>query len=846
MNKSPVFGRSVLVLAILVIFGLSIYPLFPRNVYDTFKGMVSSAKDKDGKVEKVIALAQEKQAKDKDLYPSIALEQAADELNVFLPEYVKTPDLTSNRDVLRVARQNAAASIKLGLDLAGGTEFMVSVVPEKRVVTDSGVAQGDADESESVLRDKVIEIMRNRINRSGLKEPEIAPMGTSGVSIKVPVATEAEKAELRKLVQMSAKLQFRLIPENNQALVEQFNANPEQFIPPVGLERMRIERVGKNGQPVAPEVVFVEIHPQMDGQNITRAVVTRDEFGQRRIVLRFNTAGAIDFGEVTSKNVGRRLAIVLDGTCYSAPTIQGAITGGSAEITGSFTAEEAERISTALGCGNLPAKIKIDAVFDTDPTLGKESVESGSIAFLIGAVLVVLFMIAVYQIAGVVACLALAANVILVLGALASFGATLTLPGIAGIILTIGMAVDANVLIFERIREELAAHKTLWNAIDLGYKRAFITILDANLTTLIVAIILYWQGTGAIRGFAVTLSIGILASMFTAIYLTRLVFDIIGRFVNLRKLWVGWGVSERNINFLGMWKGAAIVSISLIVITFLVAGIRGRDIFSVDFTGGSQMILSYEEYKPLGAITQALDKAGYDAKVTYKSSATEGRKLEVVLSGAKSEDENAPESPMTRVVNLLNKNFPDAKFKGGRESSLGALIGSRFAWSAIVAIILSFIGLVIYISLRFEFAFAIAAIVALLHDVIIATGILLIFGRQLSLPVIAALLTIVGYSVNDTIVVFDRVRENIQQHVKKNYKEIINISINQTLTRTVLTSVTTLIAVLSLLIFGGVSLNSFALIMTAGIIVGTYSSIFVASPVVAMWHKSVIGVKEDD
>ena len=500
MSK-PVLARIIIVLIIIAIFAWSMFPLHQQNFYK----VLASLSNNSPEIVKVIGLAEKKQTQDPNLYPSVAVDEAAKELNIDMANYLNVKDVLTNADVLRFVRSKCASSIKLGLDLNGGTEFDVSVVPNK-ATTDSEKASLK-DVSIPQLRDRVMEILRNRINKSGLVEPEIAAEGTNRISIKIPVSTEEQKKEYMKLIQMSARLEFRLVAANNEQLVSQYEAAPQNFVPPVGVEKMTMvtsDRFGKK----RTDTVFVQIHPEMSGTNIVNAFVTADQYGQRQIALEFNTAGAAEFGKVTSANVGRRLAIVLDGTLYSAPTIQSAIYGGNASITGDFSQEEAQNVATALACGNLPATIRIDSTFDTAPTLGREAVNSGMIAGICGLIAIALFMLIYYMKAGLVANVALVVNVILIMGAMASLGATLTLPGIAGIILTMGMAVDANVLIFERIREEIESKKTLLNAIDIGYKRAFATILDSNITTLIVALVLYWQGTGAVKGFGATLSIG--------------------------------------------------------------------------------------------------------------------------------------------------------------------------------------------------------------------------------------------------------------------------------------------------------------------------------------------------
>jgi SecD/SecF fusion protein len=444
------------------------------------------------------------------------------------------------------------------------------------------------------------------------------------------------------------------------------------------------------------------------------------------------------------------------------------------------------------------------------------------------------------------------------MGFMATFGATLTLPGLAGIVLTIGMAVDANVLIFERIREELDKGKNLLTSIDVGYSRAFVTIFDSNITTLFVGLILMWQGSGPIKGFAVTLSIGIATSMFTALFVTRLMFDVMHRMLRFETMKMMRFFSKPNIDFLGMKSKAFTISAALILIALIAAAVINISALGIDFTGGTRLTFDYKpDAQPNQVeLTKLLVDAGYDAKVSYKTNLMQDKdikKLEIVIRKQKAGKEKN-DNLKAFVQNLVNKKFPNAKIENGSETSLGALIGLQFAQSALIAIIFAVIGIIIYISARFEFAFAIASIIALLHDITIATGLFIIFGYffpslgsgEISLPVIAALLTIMGYSLNDTIVVFDRIRENLSLIEGKSYKEIINASINQTLSRTVLTSLTTLLVLIVLFASGVVAINDFVLVMIIGIVVGTYSSIFIASPIIAVWHKKIgVKLKED-
>lgn len=846
MNKRPLILRTLITVVVVLVFTLAIHPLFQRDYYETFLGMLKDKQDPEA--HQVVKEAKALQEANPQLYQSQALLQAADAKGLDLTRKVKGNDLQDNRDVMSLIRKNASSSIRLGLDLNGGVEFILQLVPDQEFLAmfkedDTNAASREEMQARMAsefdrYRDIAIEILRKRLEGQKIFEAEIAPSGSSYVALRAPVVAKDEKLKLLNLIKMSARLNFRLVHENNAELVKQYLADKNNFVVPVGYELLTTSEF-RPGQEPKVEYYFVNKIPEMTGKGISNAMATKDEFGQRKIQLRFSQAGAEDFARVTSHNIGRQLAIVLDGNLYCAPVVNQAITGGSAEISGRFSNEEAKSIADALVSGSFPFQIKVDAVFDTDPKLGASNVANGIWVGAISLVLVAIFMCVYYRVAGVISVVALALNVVLILGAMAAFNATLTLPGIAGIILTIGMAVDANVLVFERIREELKSGKSLMNAVDYGYQKAFSAVFDANLTTLITSIILMSVGTGAIKGFAVTLSIGILTSLFTALFVTRLIFDYLFRYTRLSALPMMQFFKKTEFNFNRMWSKAMTISGILILLSIVVFFVRGKSMLGVDFTGGTQVTFTYAEQIPQEKLEAALKKAGYDATVTYKynaAAATDNSKVEILVRGDLTKA-NANESPMDHLASLLNKEFPTAKLSNGLESSIGGLIGWEFTKAALLAIAFSIIGIGAYVTLRYEFTYALTSILALLHDVIIVTGIFLALGRTISLTVIAALLTVIGYSINDTVVIFDRIRENASLKTCKTYEENVNLSINQTLNRTMLTSLTTFIVVFVLFLGAGVAINDFVLIMMLGIIVGTYSSVFLAGPMVALMRR---------
>jgi SecD/SecF fusion protein len=607
---------------------------------------------------------------------------------------------------------------------------------------------------------------------------------------------------------------------------------------------------------------YIEIRKQLTGSAIKDARVDYDQINRPYIGLTFNKAGAERFGKVTAayaprgdnnlnSDVGRRLAIILDGQLYSTPVLQSAIYGGSAQITGSFTVEECTRLVNVLRAGALPAPVTIVEERTVDPTLGKDSINSGIRACIYGGISVFVFMAAYYLLAGVVADISLLMLMLLlpfgmwfasgILGLFSSAGGVsaglpvMTLPGIAGIVLTIGMAVDANVLIFERIREELRTGKSLAGAVTAGYGKAFSTIFDSNLTTLLTAVILFWQGSGPIRGFAVTLSAGIMVSMLMALVFTRLLLDTLAAKTKLTTIKMFSVFRNTKFDFLGKRTIAAILSLTVIAGTWIFFIGKGEKNFGVDFTGGSSISFAFDQKQPIDAVRTALTQAGIkEASIQYH------KELGASADKAKETLEvKVPYESGSAALQSINTAFAAQGYHDISNDTVGPQIGSELKKKGVMSLALAMLGIIIYISFRFEFAFAIGAIVAVFHDVLITVGIYCLCGRQLSLPIVAALLTIVGYSVNDTIVVFDRIREDIKlmHGGKLSYREIANICINQTLARTTLTSLTTLLTVIMLLVFGGGAINDFALALFIGIVVGTYSSIFIATPVVLLWHK---------
>jgi len=691
-------------------------------------------------------------------------------------------------------------TINLGLDLQGGMHIVLRVdtsqIPKE--------ARDDAT-------DRALEIIRNRIDQFGVLEPSIQREGKERIIVQLPGITDRDRA--LELIGRTAHLEFKLVSDDVEALRKMLDGE---------------ETEGYEFQYLKKDPLLLEKKAALTGDTIVDASVefSQRTFGEPYVSLTFNGKGAKIFSALTGENVNKRLAIVLDGKVQSAPVIRERIPSGKAQITGRFSVDEASDLAIILRAGALPAPIVIMEERTIGATLGRDSVVRGLKAIMIGGICVICFMALYYLLTGLIADLALMLNMVLITGVLAYFNATLTLPGIAGLLLTIGIAVDANVLIFERIREESKLGKTIRGAIKSGYNKAFLTILDSNVTTLITALILFQFGTGPIRGFATTLSIGILASMFCALVVTRLVLDLLTSGGRIKKFMMFQLVKEPKLNFIGGRKIAYCLSLIVIICGIVSFAARGGKNFGIDFTGGALQQFKFKQPVNIEDVRGPLAEIGLGDSLIQQF----GGDREVIIRTEKGASD--------AILSKFKETFSPDAYELTRVEKVGPAIGKDLRRKALLALLYSMIGICIYISLRFEFRFAIAAIVALLHDVLISVGAVSLTGRQLSLPVIAALLTIVGYSINDTIVIFDRIREDRRLMRKADYKTIINTSINQTLSRTVLTSLTTLLVVLALYLLGGEVINDFAFVLLIGVLAGTYSSVFVASPILIDWPSA--------
>ncbi|MFC1586290.1 protein translocase subunit SecD, partial [Fibrobacterota bacterium] len=598
------------------------------------------------------------------------------------------------------------------------------------------------------------------------------------------------------------------------------------------------EIISLGGGAKARELFFLKRRAEMTGEYISDANVQRSPTGEIEVSLSFKGRGPREFGRITGANIKRKLAIVLDSTVYSAPVIQGKITQGRAAITGIGDFPEAKLLATTLRAGSLPAPMEIIELRSVGPTLGQENIQKGLNAALIGLALVVVFMVIYYLGSGMIAIGALIFNLAIIGAVLSMAHATLTLPGIAGIILTIGMAVDANVIIFERIREELRVGKSIRGSIDAGYKRAFTTIFDSNVTTFGTALILFNLGSGPIKGFGLTLMIGIAASMFTALFVTRLIFDIFIDRVDVKALSIGSGIKfllKPDLKIIAQTRYFIVISTVVIGGSFIYIFSTGGFNWGIDFTGGNVYQVAFTSPPEVEDLRSRISANGIQNPKIQAIGAAEDN--QVLISIDKAQDDSLARE-------IIQKTIGEAKITG--EESVGPRIGQELKWDAVKACVLALILIVIYIWIRFGkngLGFGIGAVVALLHDILVTWGIFGILGLELSLTFIAAILTIVGYSLNDTIVVFDRVRENIEITGKEGFANKVNRAINQSLSRTLITSLTTLFVVTILAVRGGAGIQAFSVAMIIGVVVGTYSSMAVASPFVVWWSgRTTVGI----
>jgi SecD/SecF fusion protein len=806
MNRNNVW-RFVLVVLVVV---WSLYELYPPEGQNLVLKFRERAVNRDAAFTAIVQQAQAlEKTRPERAYDNLVEAVGTNDLNRYFPFFEAKSEAHPTTYILNRLQREAAGRIRLGLDLQGGTSFQVSM-------DTSGLT--NASDTTAALS-QAVEVLRKRVDKFGVAEPLIQPQGKDQILVQLPGLSAADQESARTAIQKAAYLEFKMVHEDSRTILDQGAPVP------AGYELMTHVKNLQNGTKQVERYV-VKRKPEMTG-GIKSAMVTRDNLGRPEIAFALDSAAADLFGRITRENVGRQLAIILDGELQTAPVIRNPIEGGNGVIEGDYSPQEAFTLQTVLE-NPLRAPLKIEASRQVDPTLGKDSIRSGVYAAIYGTLAVSVFMLVYYMIAGMVANVALIANIIILLGVMCSIGTTLTLPGIAGIVLTVGMAVDANVLIYERIREESAKGKSLRGAIAAGYSRAFGTIFDSHVTTLISSIILIFMGTGPIKGFGVSLTIGVAASLFTALVVTRMIFDFLLDRGWLKSVPMLHIIRASSLDFMKLAKPAFITSWIIIAVGIGWGVHRGSGAYGRDFIGGDSTSFSFQHKVDTDQVRAALTAAGVkDPLIQYQKDLVYGTEALRV--------DSLPGTGQ-RVKATLEQLQP-GNFKVSKSDSVGASVGKDIQRSAVVASLLSLFGILVYVAFRYEFSFAVGAVLAVIHDVLMTIGIYYLSGREFNATTVAAILTIIGFSTNDTIVIFDRIREDLKLGVRGTFKEVMNQALNQTLSRTIITSGTVFLATLSLYIFGGGEINDFAFTFLAGIVTGTYSSIYIASAMVLWWHK---------
>lgn len=725
-----------------------------------------------------------------------------------------------NDVLLKHILSTAQSQLRLGLDLKGG----VGVTLKIDQPVDSETSQ--AEQADQLA--KAISIMAERLDGMGVAEPVIRARGDDAIEIQLAGLSTRDNPEVIDAIKKPARLEFRSVHPDLTP-----DTTPIK-LSPVGYEVLSEEIDDRRSGETYQRRHFVKLIPEATGVIVEDAFASQTQNGGFQINLVMTNDGADLFRSVTERMVGEPLAIVLDGKLYSAPNINDVLSK-NAQITGSFSQREAIELANVLN-NPLAVELRVDEMYEVGPTMAEGARESSVNAAKWGAILVIAFMILYYFLGGLVAVVSAIINVIIVLGVLASLGATLTLPGVAALVLTLGMGVDANILIFERLREELRAGKSIKNATSGAFDKVTSTIVDANVTTLITASILIWLGTGPVKGFGVTLAIGICASIFCALVVTRFIVDFLVHRVGVSKV-LGLDLfPEKKIDFFQFRKPAFIASWLLVLAGAISVVIHHDNILGKDFTGGDEMTVSYTKYIESNEIMQIIEEQELgDVTVLYQSLIGVDREILKIQT---------PFDQARPTLEILQSAFPSAGFEEAGINQIGASVSKNIQWNALLSVVCALGGILLYVAFRFEVGYGVGAVVATIHDVLMTIGIFVLFGEmglfvsgQFTAPMLAAILMIVGYSINDTIVVFDRIREELDLNPGTDLRSIINLAISRVFSRSLLTSITTLLAATSLYVFGAGVINDFAFVFIIGILTGTFSSIFIASPVFFWWHK---------
>lgn len=716
--------------------------------------------------------------------------------------------------------------IKKGIDIGGGSSFTVVLKPGK-----------DNDGKEKPVTshsiEQAIDILEKRLNPNGENDLLMTPQGDDRIHIEMPGVKEQDKAQVKEKIEQVAHLEFRMVHPQSAEILERIK---QGGLPEIGYEELPHVEIGSKDHAGIPPSYLVKRRADVFGSDVSRAGMTYSQGGDRVINLDLKTEGGKKFDEMAAQHFQEKMAIVLDNVIISAPVLQVKAFHGSAQISGGGAGgfKEAEAIALATALNNpLENPLKIIESSEVSAAFGAETVKQGINTGIVATVLIAIFMLIYYRLAGIVALCGVVVNLIMIFGAMALFKITLTMPGIAGIALTVGMGVDANVLIYERLREEMRTGKTLGAALGVAFDKAFAAIFDVHVTTLITSLILFSLASGLVKGFAITLIVGIFGTLFGALIVTRVVFNWFIDADKLQHVKFASFIPQGNYDLLKYAKPFIIGSFGLAAISLIGFVVRPNHGIGIDFRGGAktQFQMTGDSVVTATAAEQVLKNAGLKGFYVQESTNLSAQRLLSV----RSEELDAP------VVKTSLENAFSGQLTKGSTDTVGSVVGKELAQRSIIAYVCAMIAILIYLSFFYEFSFAVAAIIALFHDCIIVVGLSVLMGQELSIIHIGAVLTVAGYSINDTIIVFDRIREMIKaKGGTGKMRDIMNEAISITLSRTLLTSLTALVPMVALYFFGGPSMKEFSLPILIGIIVGTYSSIYIASPLV-LWYARKTG-----
>ena len=809
----------------------------------------------------------------------------------FFPDIrmVREPILEKQNNILmQELLRRSQGKMKLGLDLQGGISFTLRVNPDAAEADRKALAAAKTPEARAKVEEDIrsraeeklsqlnqaVSVMEDRVNQFGVSEPVIRPVGNDSIEIQLPGEDTANNPEAINSLKKPAKLEFRmvhryLVPEAGtpEGTIKSLRENPRSAASPVAAYEVLYDyHTDRQTGETRTEPLYIKKAPEATGAIVKKAVVESQDGLTLQVGIRFTSDGGKVFGDVTQRladednRTGQdgRFAIVLDGKLMSAPTLNAGaggrkvgLYGGAASITGNFDRKEAEELANALN-NPLEFPLELQDMTNVGASLAKDAQAQSMMAAAVATGLIVLFLLAFYLSAGVIAIVGIVVNVLMIFGVMCALGATITLPGIAALVLTLGMAVDANILVFERIREEISLGKSLKSALQLGYDRAFVTILDSQLTSLVSAAILIWMGTGSVKGFGVTLAIGIITTLFTCLVACRGLQELLVN-VGITKRFFGLSLMKKrpSFRFMAHWRTALIFSGVLFLASVVFPFVKGADCLSKDFKGGESVTLRIvqdeSQHVSVGDIQKSAADAGIeDASAVYqqKVGASE-RTLSLECGLTKSGDGNGEFSNIEKFAGKLLADYPQL-FPAGTQNvndiiigkqAVGAVVSAQLVNTSIISLALAVLGIMVYVALRFEVGFGVGAMLSTIHDVVIVTGLYLIFGGQFSASMIAAILMVAGYSINDTIVVFDRIREELANNPAMRLGDVIDLSVNRTLSRTLLTSVTVFLSAVSLAVFGAGDVAEYGKVFIFGVLIGTFSSIYIASPIFYWWHK---------